>query len=359
MLSSYNYPLENRCRHRSLMNNLKSKKLNIFFYCLPFYVFLLATLSNLNVNAQTCNEFNSGSSQSALNIALDKDKFFELTYSDIARTKRDDFTISFTPAVKKTLRDASKNSGQILSLIIKYDKSEPGRPPMLPFIRFFVPGTLGATNLKAESSSSDDCKEVHNFNISVPEAKQLFQNSRLDFDLLINVLSQGPANRIGQKFRITLCLNCPSTSETPPGETPPGETPPSGGGELPLPELAPLSSEEEAIEGLKKAELLLDKTSEGVSGDALLADKVKDITDNIINVLSKLHGSIGIDSNSVQLGTNAKSSLDALLIEISNLKTTFTTKGISITLQNNLDSAKSLIQQALDKLQKENPEGNN
>lgn len=183
-----------------------------------FLIFLL--LASSNANSQVCSEFNSGSSQSALDIKLDKDKYFEITYSDIARTKRDDFIISFTPSVKKTLRDASKSSNQILSLIIKYDKSELGRPPMVPLIRFFVQGALGTTNLKAESSSSDDCKEVHNFNISVQEAKELFQNSRLDFDLLINVLNQGPANRIGQKFRITICLNCISSIELTPSPSP-------------------------------------------------------------------------------------------------------------------------------------------
>lgn len=195
------------------MRNNRISRSQLFFSLL-FCSFLLVTFILPNSYAQLCSEFNSGSSQSALNIALDKDKYFELTYKDIARTKRDDFTISFTPAVKKTLRDASKSSNQILSIIIKYDKSEPGRPPMVPLIRFFVQGTLGTTNLKAESSNVDDCKEVHNFNISVQEAKELFQNNRLDFDLLINVLNQGPANRIGQKFRITICLNCTSSSES-------------------------------------------------------------------------------------------------------------------------------------------------
>ena len=125
---------------------VKKKKYNNLLYFLVICTSLLLTF--LNANSQVCNEFNSGSSQSALNIQLDKDKFIELTYKDIARTKKDDFTLSFTPAVKQTLRNASKNSNQILSLIIKYNKSEPERPPMFPLIRFFVPKTLGATNLK-------------------------------------------------------------------------------------------------------------------------------------------------------------------------------------------------------------------
>lgn len=183
-------------------------------------IFVLLLLASSNANSQVCSEFNSGSSQSALDIKLDKNKYFEITYSDIARTKKDDFALSFTPPVKQTLRSTSKNSNQILSLIIKYDKSESGRPPMVPLIRFFVQGTLGTTNLKAESSNVDDCKEVHNFNISVQEAKELFQNNRLDFDLLINVLNQGPANRLGQRFRITICLNCISSIELTPSPSP-------------------------------------------------------------------------------------------------------------------------------------------
>lgn len=329
-----------------LRTNKKNLKKSIYFF-LTCIIFLF----NLAPVYPACDEFNLGTSQSALNIQLDKDKFFELTYSDIARTKRDDFTISFTPQVKQTLRDASKSSNQILFLIIKYDKSEPARPLMLPLIRFFVPGSLGTTNLRAESTSSDDCKEVHNFNISVPEAKELFQNGRLDFDLLINVLSQGPANRIGQKFRITICLNCPTTTETAPTpESTPGETPTGGGAELPLPELDPLSTEEEALESLKKVELLLDKVREGVSLDLPLATKVDDLNDIVIGILSKIHGSIGLDSNANELGTSAISELETTLKEFDSLLTSFKEKGISSIIQENLNSAKNLVQATLTKL---------
>lgn len=313
-------------------------------FCFFIILFLFSFIPSFSV----CDEFNSGVSQSALNIQLDKDKFFEITYSDIARTKKDDFTISFTPAVKTTLRNASKNSNQILSLIIKYDKSEPGRPPMLPLIRFFVPGSLGTTNVKAESLNTDDCKEVHNFNISAQEVSELFQNNRLDFDLLINVLGQGPANRIGQKFRITICLNCLISAEP----TPTPESTGGGGGppELPLPDLDPLSSDEEALEDLKKAEPILDQITSGVSADPSLVNKVDDITDSIINILSKIHGKIGIDSNAQDLGNRAISDLNVLNTEIDNLKKVFIEKGISIQFQNDLDTVKSLVQGVLAKL---------
>lgn len=210
--------------------NMRNKKINQSksFCFLLFCSFIFTSFILPNAYAQVCSEFNSGTSQSALNIQLDKDKFIELTYKDIARTKKDDFTLSFTPAVKQVLRNASGNSNQMLSLIIKYDKSESQRPPMVPLIRFFTAGALGATNLKAESSSVDDCKEIHNFNISIQEASELFQNSRLDFDLLINVLNQGPASRIGQKFRITICLNCASSPEPTPTPGLPIGLPPEG-----------------------------------------------------------------------------------------------------------------------------------
>lgn len=313
------------------------------------FKYLLALIVLLFISAPSfahCDDYDQcnvqanfvGQGISVQNVELGNDTCFELSYDVLGGSMQDDFTVSLTTAEEQVLRSAAASGGtQQVLLIIKYEEEESGRPQVVPFISFFIPGTLGTTNVIPVSSNSNDCTETHIFNIADPQVSSLFANNQLDFHFLVNLLNQGPANRLGQRFRVSVCLNC-STSTPPPVDPGPSS--------LPLPGLDDLSKKEQAIEDLKDVEDLLDSASNEVSGNAELEDKVEDLIDDAIDTLSKMHGNIGLDSNASSLGSSAVSKLKSLQKGIDSLIADFQAQGASTA---DLITVKTLIDESLTK----------